>query len=298
MKLLYLQTLLLFYLIIPFSSSQPQFNPSRQGISLDQSINQSEGDPKLSINLDQDTYVPGQTSLILLSGNLNETGTLIITYVDYTIFSTSFANLSLEPVQVLNEIRVDQANGTYVVRAWYTAMPEINVTKSYRVINENFYTEPIFKYRGLLLNVSLYQPRGKAVYDFEINITNLYTGDSIYLEDVIDFAILTDDVSENRLLFIPGQTISIQVFSTDGKWEGVAIFPGRLDWNMIEIVVQRTVDETDRIRGLIVLPILAVALVSLIVRQKFYGRNKYSRIYTSYQSKNENLFNEDEFIDL
>jgi len=237
---------------------------------------------KLHLNIDAKKYQPGETALIVISGNSNDSGIVNISYAKHKIYSNTFANLSIAPSQIVFDIPEFAANGTYSVFASYYGKNStgINATVSFTVENHNYYHERIFKYRPLELNTSAFLPRGRLVHGYDMNVTNLYTGDSVLLEDVETYGVITSDVSENRILAVPGQAIRVHVKTTDGKYEGESIFAATLDYYQLNMTLHQTIEQQDRIRGMIAIPIVAVVIIAVLVKQKFYGRNKYSRIYS------------------
>lgn len=240
-----------------------------------------EDEMKININSDRESYSPGQSALFIISGNLNSTIVFELRYNNHTLERDEIYNVSMAPAQYLWEIDYHATNGSYYAFAYYIDFPEVNTTTKFEILTGIELEKPLFSWRLLEMNVSILNPNrfGKGLLtDYNLNITNLHTAESIYIEDVDTYALFGYEDFDTFLLFVPGNAIKITADTNNNNYIGSTIIAAEIGLNIVTIKMHNSPTLNEKIRGAIAIPLMAIFLIYIILRN--YKRNKYRRMHS------------------
>lgn len=195
----------------------------------------------LNINIDREQYNPGDTALIIISGNKNDSGKLNIYFSNTLIHSYDFSNLSINPFQVLWNIEPHSTNGTYQAIAIYNSN-QINATVSFDIIRSDIYIQPD-QWRWLDLNVT-FEYRGNKLKNFDAIVTNLFTNETRDYDDNLETMLINEDLDIDDLIkYKPGNAIKIELKTIDRRFKGSIIIAAFHGINYVTVKADKLPDE-------------------------------------------------------
>lgn len=228
-------------------------------------INLNQESPFIKILTDSLVYDAGTPALFIVSSNMDNKVNFEINFINTTIYSEQFLNLSQAPQQYLWNVEPHSYCGIYSAYAYFEDTPTIFDQTEVEVKQDTelcTFGDPT-KFQVLKLNITAVGNK-REINNYHVFFENMWTEEKNQIEDVKRRAIVEE--FDDSILFKEGHAIRIKVRSVDREWEGETVIAAHQGMNDVIVAVNRTPSFWDKVTGIVAASAIIIVITLMLIK--------------------------------